>query len=479
MQTGLDFLSRLSPKHVHWVMSAGAEKTVETGAIIVRAGDEITAVYLVLEGLFGVYTAASGNERVATMGPGDIVGEISFIDDLPPSASVVALEPALVLCIERGALRDKLGSDAQFAQDFYRAAAITLSSRLRHANDVQESRTQMAVEPQAWKRLHEPLSTFKALLHDADRQANKSGDDIADDLGERVREQFRMLTKLLNETLGDPCAESRAAVEQIGLRVQQEFLPYMLLTENAARWYTKPRGYAGDFLSIEYIYENEARGTAAVGRLLDRCFLDLQAAQAVRNRRPLIADLITEVAGEVGKSRTTRLTSLACGPAREVFDVFGRIEAPAELEVHLLDIDLQALAFVAERRDKLRLKKHIHLHNENLVYLATGRKQFAATEQDLVYSIGLIDYFADRFVVQLLDAIHAALAPGGRVVLGNFHPDNPDKAVMDHVLDWKLIHRNEDDMNRLFASSAFGRPCSRILYESQRINLFAECVKAS
>jgi hypothetical protein len=32
-------------------------------------------------------------------------------------------------------------------------------------------------------------------------------------------------------------------------------------------------------------------------------------------------------------------------------------------------------------------------------------------------------------------------------------------------------------MNRLFQASAFARPCTRILYEEQQINLFAECVK--
>lgn len=70
------------------------------------------------------------------------------------------------------------------------------------------------------------------------------------------------------------------------------------------------------------------------------------------------------------------------------------------------------------------------------------------------------------------------LAPGGRAIFGSFHSRNRCKAFLDHVLEWRLIHRTEEDMNRLFAASAFGRPCSRILFEEQRINLFAECVKA-
>ena len=48
---------------------------------------------------------------------------------------------------------------------------------------------------------------------------------------------------------------------------------------------------------------------------------------------------------------------------------------------------------------------------------------------------------------------------------------------MDYILDWKLIHRTEEDMNRIFAASKFAAPCTRIQYEAERVNLFAECVK--
>ena len=46
---------------------------------------------------------------------------------------------------------------------------------------------------------------------------------------------------------------------------------------------------------------------------------------------------------------------------------------------------------------------------------------------------------------------------------------------MDYVLDWKLIHRNEDDMHRLFSNSVFRQPSSRVFFEEWGINLFAKC----
>jgi extracellular factor (EF) 3-hydroxypalmitic acid methyl ester biosynthesis protein len=48
---------------------------------------------------------------------------------------------------------------------------------------------------------------------------------------------------------------------------------------------------------------------------------------------------------------------------------------------------------------------------------------------------------------------------------------------MNHVLDWRLTHRDEAAMNQLFQSSKFAMPCSRIQFEDEGIYLLAECTK--
>ena len=255
---------------------------------------------------------------------------------------------------------------------------------------------------------------------------------------------------------------SATEAARLGAQVQATLMPLMRRAGNGYRWYSKPRGYAGDFLSIAQMYDDRALGDDAVARLLDRCFLNFPAARAVQNRRAL---LTREIRG------SRRVTSLACGPARELFDILPN----SEIAATLVDFDREALAHC--RRESERLGVAVDLVEANLIHVATGRRTLPIADQDLVYSIGLIDYFDDALVVKLLDWVHSTLRPGGRVIVGNFHPDNPTRAVMDHVLEWKLVHRDEDDMNRLLCASAFGKPCSRILYEDQGINLFAEAVK--
>lgn len=228
---------------------------------------------------------------------------------------------------------------------------------------------------------------------------------------------------------------------------------------------------AGDFFSIELIYRNQASVGGSLGELLDRCVLDMVPPRAVRNRRGLMCEEIARSAAERA-TEPLRVTSLACGPARELFD-FVNAHGAAAIEATLIDIDEQALDFVQQRAASCGFRPR--LQRQNLITAALAGASQTSGDQDLVYSIGLIDYLDDGLVVALLDWIHAQLRPGGRVIVGNFHPRNPSRAFMDEVLDWRLIYRTEADLDRLLANSRFARTSTAMRCEQAGINLFASC----
>src|SRR4029079_8014753 len=62
---------------------------------------------------------------------GEIVGEISFVDSAPPSATVAAIGECLALFLDRESVLNKLERDVGFASRFYRSLAIFLADRLR------------------------------------------------------------------------------------------------------------------------------------------------------------------------------------------------------------------------------------------------------------------------------------------------------------------------------------------------------------
>jgi CRP-like cAMP-binding protein len=75
-----------------------------------------------------------GIGQIALLQQGEIVGEMSFVDDGLPSATVSCLNAATLLAIDRRDMGDRLAADAGFAARFYRAMAMFLSDRLRIAN---------------------------------------------------------------------------------------------------------------------------------------------------------------------------------------------------------------------------------------------------------------------------------------------------------------------------------------------------------
>ena len=134
MGNALFILGELSDRDVEWMIAAGRREQVAAGTVLIREGEPVETVYAVLEGTLSVSVVAQGDRQVARLGRGEIVGEMSFVDARPPSATVKALDDALVLAIPRPQLAAKLQDEPGFSARFYRAIALFLSHRLREMN---------------------------------------------------------------------------------------------------------------------------------------------------------------------------------------------------------------------------------------------------------------------------------------------------------------------------------------------------------
>lgn len=90
---------------------------------IIEEGDEGGLFYLIAEGRLDV--SAEGC-HVATLGPGDFVGEIALLRDVPRTATIVAKEPVVLYALSRDDFLAAVTSDAAST----RAAESVVSARL-------------------------------------------------------------------------------------------------------------------------------------------------------------------------------------------------------------------------------------------------------------------------------------------------------------------------------------------------------------
>lgn len=129
MRKALFFLGILDDADIDWLLSAGQRRHIPSGAMLIRQGEPIPAVYVVIDGELRV--TVDPDREVARLRSGDIVGEMSFVDERPPSANVTSVSDAVVLAVPRGPLGARLQGDPAFAARFYRALAVFLADRLR------------------------------------------------------------------------------------------------------------------------------------------------------------------------------------------------------------------------------------------------------------------------------------------------------------------------------------------------------------
>jgi CRP-like cAMP-binding protein len=114
-----------------WTLLADKATRVcfKKGETLVYKGSRSNGVYLLLKGVARVQIAAKVIRP--EIGPGEICGEMSFLQDAPASANVVARLEVEAYHLDRPTLEGLFEIFPHLASRFYRSLATNLSRRLR------------------------------------------------------------------------------------------------------------------------------------------------------------------------------------------------------------------------------------------------------------------------------------------------------------------------------------------------------------
>src|SRR6478736_5216803 len=119
----------LSDADMIWLLSLGRFQRLGKGQILINAGRPIDDLFFVLSG--GLEVVRADGARVASIGEGEVVGEMSFVGDDVPSVSVKAAEHSEVFITPRSLVLERLEREPAIGMRFYRALAVCLANRLR------------------------------------------------------------------------------------------------------------------------------------------------------------------------------------------------------------------------------------------------------------------------------------------------------------------------------------------------------------
>lgn len=101
---------------------------LEKGKFLMREGEESSTMYLLIKGKLEVLKRKGDVEKpIGQINEGDLVGEISFLDNSPRSASVRALKNSEVFAIPRANFQEVFSS----LPEWYKVLHKTIVERLR------------------------------------------------------------------------------------------------------------------------------------------------------------------------------------------------------------------------------------------------------------------------------------------------------------------------------------------------------------
>lgn len=233
----------------------------------------------------------------------------------------------------------------------------------------------------------------------------------------------------------------------------------------AWRLQTWPRGYQGDFETIEMMCRGDgAASLRGAARWIERWALSCPPVQQHRNKIARQAALMRDVLLRPVTCPPGKVLSIACGPSRDVRQL-APIAHACRGEVWLNDADDDALLLSRERLSGVPLR--CHFVPGNVFRLA--RTLSAAGPFDLVLAGGLFDYLTERQAIHLIERALAMLAPGGQFFFTNIVAGHAYRTCMEHVVSWTLIARSEAEVFDLCRRA--GAAADRVQVETDETGL--------
>lgn len=219
--------------------------------------------------------------------------------------------------------------------------------------------------------------------------------------------------------------------------------------------------------TLDYVYEDDARGLGPGGRLIDRQFLDAIGWRGIRQRKVHLQELIGKAFARLkAEGKPVRVLDIAAGHGRYILD---------------------AVAASEVRPDSIRLQDYSPINVEKGGALITERglsdiasfhradafdtAALAAIEPKPTLAVvsGLYELFPDNTAIEAsLSGISQALEPGS-LLLYTGQPWHPQLEMIARALTshrggeaWIMRRRTQQEMDQLVAAAGFRKIEQRI-----------------
>ena len=206
----------------------------------------------------------------------------------------------------------------------------------------------------------------------------------------------------------------------------------------------KPRGYPGDYIMLESVYDN-IRINDGLGSYFDRYFLDNPYAEAVRGRKDMMREVILECIN-TAREPSVSFLNLATGSCRELRELFKKpITYKGTVDITGVDLDTASIEFSKDKlKDITPENCTVTLAHGNIVELEKV-PEAAGRSFDIIYSIGIADYLQDRLLSKIFGDCYELLKPGGKLIVAYKDMVEYKPLPPNWYCDWYFVPRGEEE----------------------------------
>ena len=114
---GIEYFKLMDEQHLQLIYQACILETYDKGRVVISEGEMKEKFYILFEGGVNVLKnyAQKDQSLLAELKPGDMFGELSLIDDLPRSATVVTSESSKLLTINKAKFEELISQSSQLS----------------------------------------------------------------------------------------------------------------------------------------------------------------------------------------------------------------------------------------------------------------------------------------------------------------------------------------------------------------------------
>jgi extracellular factor (EF) 3-hydroxypalmitic acid methyl ester biosynthesis protein len=322
------------------------------------------------------------------------------------------------------------------------------------------------------------LGEIKASLHDRIKIYKKRAREVEDYLLQNPDEWGRFQNEFNSEVNGifreimnydkvNLANGQKDKVDKLKRIFINRIRELFLQSEYFERCLRKPYGYAGDFKIIDDMYQNDPTSSGFV-RLIDNYFHMAAICIAVRNRKEDFKKIIAKFAND-RKGRPIRIMKLGSGPCRDIKELFGLgMIANSNVAFDCYDNDEDAIKYA---KKLLANNPKVNFIKENALRLAAARDihSIIKNKYDIIYALGIFDYFNHKISVRLISNLKKLLKPGGIMAVSTARDrySNPSLHCMEWVGEWIILYRTDEEFRKIFRESGFKEKELKVSYEQQ------------